>query len=346
MGRPREESSMRTRWLIVVMSVLAALPGLADASQLPDGLYAQITTDRGVIVCSLEYQKVPMTVMNFVGLAEGTLKANGVAGKKFYDGLTFHRVEANFVIQGGDPNGDGSGGPGYEFPNETRADLKHDAAGVLAMANAGPNTNGSQFYITLAAAAWLDGGYSVFGHVVQGMDVVKAIKVGDKMKSVRILRVGTAAGKFVVTQAAFDALVTKAKAGVEQGQKAARDAALATIAKTYKGLTTTSTGLMYKVLTKGSGASPVSSSQVVVNYKGTLLDGTVFADTSTSGGSQTVTIANLSIKGWVEALLTMKPKEKRLLVIPPELAFGSRGYGNLVPANAFVVFELELVSVK
>ncbi len=115
------------------------------------------------------------------------------------------------MIQGGDPKGNGTGGPGYEFPNETGPDLKHDAEGVVAMANAGPDTNGSQFYITMKAVPFLDGGYSIFGHVVQGMDVVKAIKPGDHMKTVRILRVGSAAGAFSVTQQSFDALVAKGK---------------------------------------------------------------------------------------------------------------------------------------
>jgi len=183
---------------IAALAGLAALPlGQPLAAQdsggqasLPNGLYAEIKTERGLIVCQLELEKAPMTVSNFVGLAEGTLQVNGKAGKKFYDGLTFHRVEPGFVIQGGDPNGDGSGGPGYAFPNETRGDLLHDAAGVLAMANAGPDTNGSQFYITMRAAPWLNGGYNVFGHVVQGMEVVKAVKPGDHMISVRIIRVG------------------------------------------------------------------------------------------------------------------------------------------------------------
>ncbi len=283
-----------------------------------------------------------MTVANFVGLAEGTLKANGASGRKFYDGLTFHRVDKGFVIQGGDPKGDGSGGPGYEFPNEMRADLKHDAPGVLAMANSGPDTNGSQFYITMEAAPWLDGGYNVFGHVVQGMDVVTAIKPGDHMISVRILRVGPAAGAFVVTQQGFDTLVAGARSAVEDKKKKDRAAALAIIRKKWPKLTTTKSGLMYEVLAKGSGASPAAGVTVSVNYTGLLLDGRVFDSTESRGAPVTFQVDRV-IEGWTEALLMMKRGEKRRLVIPPELGYGERGYPGVIPPNAFLVFEVELV---
>jgi peptidyl-prolyl cis-trans isomerase A (cyclophilin A) len=327
---------------VIALAVLSALPASAQASTLPDGLYAEVKTEKGTIVFSLEYQKVPMTVSNFVGLAEGTLKANGTVGKKYYDGLTFHRVDAGFVIQGGDPKGNGSGGPGYEFPNETRPELKHDAEGVVAMANAGPDTNGSQFYITMKAAAWLDGGYNIFGHVVQGMEIVKAVKPGDHMISVRIVRVGSAAGAFKVTQQGFEALVAKAKSAASERKKMERTDALAQIAKKWPKLTTTKSGLMYEVLKKGSGGSPSPTSQVSVNYTGTLLDGKVFDSTSSRGKPATFQV-NRVIPGWTEALVAMTRGEKRLLVIPPELGYGAQGYPGVIPANSFLVFEVELI---
>jgi len=333
---------MRRSVIIVALSFLAAIPAVAQGKALADGLYAEIKTERGTIVCMLEYQKSPMTVTNFIGLAEGIFKNNGASGKKFYDGLTFHRVDKGFVIQGGDPKGDGSGGPGYEFPNEVRPDLKHDAPGVLAMANSGPDTNGSQFYITMEPAPWLDGGYNVFGHVVQGMDVVTAIKPGDHMISVRILRVGAAAGAFAVTQQSFDTMVAGARSAVEDRKKKDRVAALGLIKKQWPKLTTTKSGLMYEVLANGSGASPAPGATVSVKYKGLLLDGRVFDSTESRGSPVTFQVVRV-IKGWTEALLMMKRGEKRRLVIPPELGYGERGYPGVIPPNAFLVFEVELV---
>src|SRR3984957_19258006 len=190
--------------------ITLALPLAAFSKEtLPPGVYADIYTAKGEIVCKLEYEKAPITVTNFVGLAEGTKTHSRTDSKRFYDGLTFHRVVPGFVIQGGDPAGNGSGGPGYQFQNEISPELKHDSAGILAMANAGPNTNGSQFSITLAATPFLDGKYNVFGSVVKGMDVVKSIQVGDKMDSVRIVRVGAKAKAFKATEEKFQALLKK-----------------------------------------------------------------------------------------------------------------------------------------
>jgi peptidyl-prolyl cis-trans isomerase A (cyclophilin A) len=171
------------------------------------GLYAEFDTTKGTILCALEYEKTPLTVANFVGLAEGALSNMArPAGAPFYDGLVFHRVIANFMIQGGCPDGNGRGGPGYRFADEFRADLKHGGPGILSMANAGPGTNGSQFFITHVATPHLDGRHTVFGRVVEGQDVVNAIRQGDAINAIRIHRVGEAAEGFTVDQARFDAL--------------------------------------------------------------------------------------------------------------------------------------------
>jgi peptidylprolyl isomerase len=181
---------------------------------LPEGIYAQIDTSKGVIIAELFYRKVPLTVTNFVGLAEGKLVTKVRQGHPFYDGLIFHRVIENFMIQGGDPDGRGTGGPGYRFADEFDPSLKHDAPGILSMANAGPNTNGSQFFITHVATPWLDGKHSVFGKVITGMDVVNSIAGGDKINSVKILRIGKDAEAVIADEKKFQEL-QKAKSSAK-----------------------------------------------------------------------------------------------------------------------------------
>jgi cyclophilin family peptidyl-prolyl cis-trans isomerase len=175
------------------------------------GLYVQFRTARGQIVCRLEFEQCPATATSFVGLAEGTVRSNRPAGTRFYDGLFFHRVIPDFMIQGGCPEGSGRGGPGYRFGDEIRPGLKHDGPGVLSMANAGPGTNGSQFFITHVATPWLDGKHTVFGRVVEGQGVVDSIRGGDRIEVVEIVRVGPAAEAFRPDQASFDRVVRAAR---------------------------------------------------------------------------------------------------------------------------------------
>ena len=202
---------MRTLSLAVIASAgLATVVNAAEVKKLlPDGLYAEMETSKGKIVLQLEFEKTPLTVANFVGLAEGTKnysKDGGppkAQGKPFYDGLAFHRVIPDFMIQGGDPQGNGRGGPGYRFRNEIVPSLKHDRAGILSMANAGPDTNGSQFFITHKETPWLDGKHTVFGRVIEGQNVVNQIAQGDTIKTIKIVRVGDKAKAFKGDEADF-----------------------------------------------------------------------------------------------------------------------------------------------
>ena len=199
--------ALRSTLLIALAGALRA----GAAEKLADGVYAELDTSKGKIVAQLEFEKTPLTVANFVGLAEGTkhyAKAPGETPKAqmkpFYDGLVFHRVMADFMIQGGCPLGNGTGGPGYRFRDEFDPTLKHTGPGILSMANAGPVSNGSQFFITHKATPWLDGKHSVFGHVVQGQEVVNQIAKGDTLTSIKILRIGEKAKAFKGDQADFE----------------------------------------------------------------------------------------------------------------------------------------------
>jgi len=200
------------RWLLFVVLLITCTSGESVAienMQLPEGIYAKLGTSQGDILIKLEFEKTPLTVANFAGLAEGTKESNRGQRSRFYDGLTFHRVIPNFMIQGGDPAGNGTGGPGYKFPDELDSTLKHDIPGVISMANAGPGTNGSQFFITHVKTPWLDGKHTIFGHVVEGQAVVNAIRQGDAIQTVNIIRIGDKANKFKTDQVAYDALLTK-----------------------------------------------------------------------------------------------------------------------------------------
>jgi peptidylprolyl isomerase len=314
-------------------------------SALGEGLFARISTTKGDIVLRLEYQKTPMTVCNFVALAEGNMSAAG--GKAFYNGLSFHRVINDFMIQGGDPLGTGSGGPGYRFPDEIDSSLKHDGSGVLSMANAGPGTNGSQFFITHVATPWLDGKHTVFGRVVQGQDVVNAIQQGDKIEKITIIRNGAEANAFKTDQAAFDALVRGAASAAAARVKVQREADIALIEQKYPNTVALPSGLRWIVEKAGTGPKPYPGSNAVVNIKGMLLSGEVFANSDLSGGAQELPLgAERIIPGLDEAIMDMPKGEKRTIIIPPELAYGERGVDNAIPPNSFLVFEIELTEIK
>jgi peptidyl-prolyl cis-trans isomerase A (cyclophilin A) len=331
---------------VCILAVCVVSCNRAGAAGLPDGLYARLTTSKGEVMVRLEYQKAPLTVGNFVGLAEGRLDAS--KGKKYFDGLSFHRVVKDFVVQTGDPRGDGSGGPGYDFPNEIAADLTYDAEGIVGMANAGPNTNGSQFFITMAATPNLNGSYTIFGKVVTGMDVVKQIAQGDKLIKVEILRNGSDARAFTADQAAFNSRLTPLVAAIKKAADDKRAADVAAIKQRWPDLVPDADGIYQKTLKAGSGDGPKVGQTVSVSYKGMLVNGQVFDQSDLHGGPVDFQVGiGKIIPGWDKVVMQMKKGEKRMIVIPPELAYGSRGTpGGPIAPDSFLAFEVELVNLK
>ncbi len=320
--------------------------GMAE-TKLKDGMYAKFDTEKGEIICLLEFEKTPLTVANFVGLAEGTKELGGGAGtqgNKFYDGLTFHRVIPDFMVQGGCPLGTGTGGPGYTFPDEIDPTLKHTGPGILSMANAGPGTNGSQFFITHVPTPWLDGKHTVFGHVVSGQDVVNKIDGNDKLHSVKIMRVGAKAEAFKSDQAAFDSLLSSMEESGREKELAAMEETINKIKKQWPDAITTPSGLQYVVVEEGTGdATPSKGAMVKAHYTGKLLDGTKFDSSYDRGQPIDFPVGEgRVIKGWDEAFLNMKKGEKRVLIIPAKLGYGPSGRGP-IPPNATMVFDVELV---
>lgn len=310
---------------------------------MQDGLYAKFHTSKGEILVALEHEKTPGTVGNFVGLAEGNIENKAISqGKPYYDGLKFHRVIPDFMIQGGDPKGNGTGGPGYNFEDEIDPSLTHDAPGKLSMANAGPGTNGSQFFITHIATPWLDGKHTVFGGVVEGQDVVDAIKQGDKIEKLEIIRQGEAAEKFNAVEE-FRSF-TGAKAEREAAAKKQQEELLGEMSQ---GFETTSSGLRFKIEEKGDGPKAEKGKTVSVHYKGMLPDGSVFD--SSFKRNQPIDFAlgkGQVISGWDEGIQLLHVGDKARFVIPSHLAYGERGAGGAIPPNATLIFDVELVAVK
>lgn len=310
---------------------------------MQDGLYAKFITNKGEIWVNLEYKITPGTVGNFVALAEGNLENSAKPqGTPYYDGLKFHRVIPDFMIQGGCPQGTGTGDPGYKFDDEFHKDLRHDAPGVLSMANSGPGSNGSQFFITHVATPWLDDKHTVFGNVVEGQDVVDAIVQGDAIEKLEIVRVGAEATSFNAVEA-FRTFEGSREKRIAEERKA-REAELNELAA---GFEQTPSGLRYKIINKGNGKPAEKGKTVAVHYKGQLADGTVF-DSSYKRKEPLEFQVGVGqvISGWDEGISLLKVGDKARLVIPSDLGYGSRGAGGVIPPNAILVFDVELMDVK
>ena len=344
--------------------------------ELGDGLFADIQTNKGNIILKLEHEKTPVTVANFVSLAEGNnpFVSPQYKEKKFFDGVTFHRVMKDFMIQGGDPTASGRGNPGYRFKNEIVDTLKHSRKGILSMANSGGDkTNGCQFFITHAETPWLDGKHTVFGEVIQGLDVVDSIanvEVGDRnkpvsevtMNTVIIVRNGKEARKFDAVQVMSDYFA----------EEKAQEAAMLKMIEDFVSETLTQmdstealpSGLKIHKIQEGTGNKPKVGQQVIVNYAGWLSDGTLF-DTSDPEiakkfgkfeevnqlhrGDISPSPMNYSpdsrlIAGFKEGLLSMHVGDKVRLFIPSYLGYGPQG-GGPIPPNADLIFDLEIIGL-
>lgn len=312
-----------------------------------EGLYANINTNKGVISLSLEFEKTPMTVANFVGLAQGVIE-NEEKGKgvPYYDGLKFHRVIDNFMVQGGCPKGSGVGGPGYQFPDEIVTDLKHNKPGILSMANAGPGTNGSQFFITHVETPWLDGKHTVFGEVVEGMDVVNSIAGNDLIETVTIEAVGTKAEAFNAKE-----VFEKAVFGQQEAEAEALRAEMTSFVDKYKAKYPDAqffeSGLIKVIDQEGTGDASVEGDTVKVHYTGMLEDGSVFDSSVKRNEPFDLELGTgMVIPGWEIGIKGMKAGEKAKLIIPFYLAYGERGYPPVIPPKSTLEFDVELISIK
>ena len=308
-----------------------------------NGLFATISTSKGEIKIELEFEKTPGTVGNFVGLSLGLIN-NSIKplGEAYYNGLKFHRVINDFMIQAGCPFGTGTGDPGYKFDDEFHSELKHDRPGVISMANAGPSTNGSQFFITHVETPWLDNKHTVFGNVIDGMDVVNSISQNDEIISVKINAVGDKAKAFDAAKAFED--FNKSKADRIKKEK---ENELKILKDLSKGFSKTSSGLLYKLEKENNSHKPSIGNKVKVHYKGMLLDGTVFDSSFKRNQPIEFTLGvGQVIKGWDEGISLLGIGDKASFIIPSHLAYGSSGAGGVIPPNATLVFEVELISAE
>ncbi len=349
----------------LLMGVLCLFPCFCFAQvERPDGLYAEVTTSKGLIVIQLEFEKTPMTVANFVGLAEGTIKnAAFPAGAPYFNGTKWHRVVPGHVIQCGMPNSDKAKDPGYMFPNEIRLpELNHDKAGMVNMANGGPHTNGGEWCIMLGDRSYLNGDYTVFGRVVQGLDIVFKIVQGDEVRSVKIVRIGKAAEAFKPTTESFSKMVEAAKARVRETDEKKKQAEAELIATNWPKAVAGEKGVKFQIVQEGTGATPQAGSKVKLSYSGSTLYGKSFVSTpdrTPYTGEKpepfTFEIGKTQITpGFDAAVAQMKKGEIRTIIVPAEQAYGTNGFyarerqGQkrfVISPNTVLVFSIELIDI-
>lgn len=365
---------MKKHLLILLLITASFYSCKEEKNNLPDGLYAQIETNKGSIIVQLNYEKAPVTVANFVSLAEGKnefITNENLKSKPFYDGLKFHRVIKEFMIQTGDPLGTGSGDTGYKFKDEI-SDLKFDKGGVLAMANNGPTTNSSQFFITHLETPWLEGKHTIFGQVVEkGMDVINKIEQDDFIKTITIIRNGEGAKKFDAVKTFQDYFELESEkqnnklaieAAANAQYKAVFDQKVAYFGAMKAKATTSPTGLQYVITKKSGGKKPAVGTNVFIHYAGFLENGSLFDSSivavlkkfgkldesrAAQGGYQPLPFQigkkDGMIPGFIEGIEQLSFGDKAVIFIPSKLGYGEAGAGDVIPPNANIIFEIELL---
>ena len=372
---------MKKSFLFALAIIASFYSCKEESNNLPDGLYAKIETNKGEIIVQLDYEKAPITVANFVTLAEGKndfVTNENIKNRPFYDGLKFHRVIENFMIQGGDPLGTGSGDAGYRFKDEI-TDLRFDKGGVLAMANNGPATNSSQFFITHIETPWLDGKHTIFGHVVgNGMEAVNKILQDDYMSKVSIIRNGDAAKKFDAVKVFHDYFAAEAENQKKQAAidaenkrifnekyKTVIDAKVKSFAALKAKATKTKSGLEFVITKKSGGAKPKAGTGIFIHYAGFLENGTLFDSSIESvcktfgtfdpnraaqNGYQPIPFQagkkDGMIPGFIEGIEQLAFGDKAVIFIPSKLGYGEAGAGGVIPPNANIIFEIELLKAQ
>jgi len=365
---------MKRIFLLLATITLVASSCKSKYPNLDNGVYAEFVTNKGTFVAKLYHEATPLTAANFIELAEGnhSMVDSAYAGKPYYNGIIFHRVIKDFMIQGGDPLGTGSGSPGYRFPDEFVDSLKHDRKGLLSMANSGPETNGSQFFVTLKETPWLNNKHTIFGEVVLGQEIVDSIgsvettKPGDKpieevvMQEVNIIKKGNVKlPSFTTEMEAVEELKREKEARLAQ----IAENKLNEFNKQKESAEEYPSGLKIYWSERGTGDKPAEGDMIRLDYAGYFDDGRLF-DTSMLRVAEAFETVNEQrkaanqylpintpyskdarlIPGFREAMLNMKPGDKITAFIPSHLGYGAVDYGP-IPANSDLVFELELIDV-
>ena len=364
---------------LILLILLSATTCKDKYPELGEGIYAELVTTKDTIVIELSYKQAPLTVSNFIGLTEGThpMLSDSLKGKPYYNGTIFHRVINNFMIQGGDPYGTGTGSPGYKFEDEFNDSLNHNKAGILSMANSGPATNGSQFFITDAPTPHLDNKHSVFGKVVKGLKVVDAIsnvKVSPGSNKpledviilkLNIIRQGSDAKKFNNIETwnkELQLLQEKKLENIEKIKKTTED--VKTKLNDYKSRANKlSSGLLIHTISSTKGIKPAKGSKVKLNYEGYFTDGKLFGtnvksidqkygsydhrkDSQGAYTPITMTLDNNAqmISGFKEGVFSMSLGDKIFLYLPSHIAYGEEGRGKIKP-NTDLIFIVEMVEI-